>query len=94
MDLSHDLKVIALDFLMFTLALDASSKHCIASCSFVMLVGVVTKIVTSSAYATTEVLARCRPVRRPRREFSRVHRSGFKHIAYRTSDFPICSTAP
>jgi len=83
MDLSHDPKAIALDFWMFTLTPDAASKHCIASCSFVMSVGVVTKIVTSSAYAKTEVLARCRPIRRPRREFSRVHRNGFKHVAYK-----------
>jgi hypothetical protein len=65
MDLSHDPKAIALDFWMFTLVPDAASKHCIASCSFVMSVGVVTKIVTSSAYATTEVLAQSRPTRRP-----------------------------
>ena len=83
MDLSHDPKTIALDFWMFTLAPDAASEQCIAFCSFVMSVGVVTKIVTLSAYATTEVLARCRPNRRPRREFSRVQRSGFRHIAYR-----------
>jgi len=83
MDFSHDPKAIALDFWMFTLAPDAASKQCIAFCSFVMSIGVVTKIVTSSAYAITEVLPRCRPIRRPRREFSRVQRSGFKHIAYK-----------
>jgi len=69
MDLSHDPKAIDLNFWMFTLAPNAASKHCIASCSFVMSVGVVTKIGTSSAYATTEDLARCHPIRRPRRDF-------------------------
>jgi hypothetical protein len=83
MDLSLVPKAVALDFWVFTLTPDAASKQCIASCSFGMSVEVVTNIVTSSAYATTEVFARYRPIRRPRREFSRVQRSGFKHIAYR-----------
>ena len=82
-DMSHDPKAIVLDFSKFTLAPDAASKQCIASYSFIISVGLVRKMVTSSAYATTEVIARCRPNRRPRREFSRLHRSGFKHIAYR-----------
>ena len=56
MDLSHDPKAIALDFCMFTLAPDAASEQCIASWGFVISVGVVTKIVTSSAYATAEAL--------------------------------------
>ena len=79
MDLSHVPKAIALDFCMFTLAPDAASKQCIAPC---MSVGVVTNIVTSSAYAATKVLSRCRPIRRSWREFSRVQRSGFKHIYF------------
>ena len=83
MDLSQDPNAIAFDFWTFTLAPDSASKQCIASYSFFISVEVVTKIVTSSAYATTEVLARFHPIRRPRRVLSRVQRCGFQHIGYR-----------
>jgi hypothetical protein len=75
----HDPRARAFDFCLFTLASDAISNVCIASCTICMSSGRVRITVASSAYATSFVRGPLRQILTPGRRCSSCG-SGLIHI--------------